>query len=65
AAHGGLNARPPVAVPNAEGLFLAGDWIGPAGLLADAAAASARAAGEGAAAFARALTASRGRRQRG
>lgn len=53
AAAGGMSGRPPVAVPNHDGLFIAGDWIGPAGLLADAAAISGRSAGEAAAAFAR------------
>jgi phytoene dehydrogenase-like protein len=49
---GGLKGRPPVAVQNADGLFVCGDWVGPDGMLADAAAASGRAAGEAAAAFA-------------
>jgi hypothetical protein len=31
-------------VPGAPGLFIAGDWVGPEGLIADAAAASAGAA---------------------
>ena len=53
AAKGGVDGRPPTEVPNAEGLFIAGDWVGPAGMLADAAAASGRSAGEAAAAFAR------------
>jgi phytoene dehydrogenase-like protein len=53
AAKGGMNARPPITVPNAEGLFISGDWVGSVGLLADAAAASARSAGEAAAVFAR------------
>ena len=42
-----------IAVRNAEGLFLSGDWVGTVGMLADAAAASGRAAGEAAALFAR------------
>ncbi len=50
---GGMKGRPDVAVPNHDGLFIAGDWVGPAGLLADAAAISGRSAGEAAAAFAR------------
>ncbi len=33
--------RPAARVPDAPGLFLAGDWVGPEGLIADAAAASA------------------------
>lgn len=41
AEHGGLAGRPPVVVPDRPGLFVAGDWVGPRGLLADAAAASA------------------------
>jgi len=41
AERGGLAGRPPVAVPDRPGLFVAGDWVGPRGLLADAAAASA------------------------
>jgi phytoene dehydrogenase-like protein len=53
AAKGGVNGRPGIAVQHAEGLFICGDWVGPAGLLADAAAASGRSAGEAAAAFAR------------
>src|SRR5690606_38415111 len=40
---GGLPGRPEVAT-NVAGLFLAGDWVGPAGLLADASLASASAA---------------------
>ena len=44
AATGGLAGRPPVTVPGHEGLCLAGDWVGPEGLLADATLASARAA---------------------
>lgn len=39
---GGLSGRPDVAVPGARGLFLAGDWVGPEGMLADASLASAR-----------------------
>ncbi|HEX9335218.1 MAG TPA: FAD-dependent oxidoreductase, partial [Pseudonocardiaceae bacterium] len=41
AATGGLAARPAVAVPDRPGVFLAGDWVGPNGLLADAAVGSA------------------------
>lgn len=44
AAHGGLRGRPPVAVPDAPGVFVAGDWVGPTGHLLDAALASARSA---------------------
>jgi hypothetical protein len=31
----GLTSRPPVAVPGRPGLFIAGDWVGPEGWLAD------------------------------
>jgi phytoene dehydrogenase-like protein len=40
AAQGGLAGRPGPAVPGQEGLYVAGDWVGPEGLLADAAIAS-------------------------
>ncbi len=40
----GLAGRMPVAVPDCPGVFVAGDWVGPAGLLADASVASGRAA---------------------
>lgn len=39
-ATGGLAGRPAVAVPEHPGVFLAGDWVGPTGLLLDAVAAS-------------------------
>lgn len=42
AAQGGLAGRPNTAVPDVPGLFLAGDWVGHEGLLADAALASAK-----------------------
>lgn len=42
AAKGGLAGRPDVAVKGAPGLFLAGDWVGPTGMLLDAALASAK-----------------------
>ncbi len=42
AAHGGLAGRPAIAVPDRPGVFVAGDWVGPVGHLADAALASAR-----------------------
>jgi hypothetical protein len=45
----GLAARPHVRVPDAPGCFLAGDWVGPVGLLADAALASGATAGREAA----------------
>jgi phytoene dehydrogenase-like protein len=41
----GLAGRPAVAVPGAQGLYLAGDWVGPSGWLADAAMASGQRAG--------------------
>ena len=41
---GGLAGRPGVAIPELPGAFLAGDWVGDRGLLADASLASARAA---------------------
>lgn len=46
----GFAGRPPVTVPDVPGLFVAGDWVGPTGLLADAVLGSARAAGRAAAA---------------
>jgi phytoene dehydrogenase-like protein len=45
----GLAARPPVASAERAGLFIAGDWVGPVGLLGDAALASGAAAGRAAA----------------
>ena len=53
AATGGMTGRPAVAVPEAEGLFIAGDWVGSVGLLSDTAAISGRFAGEAAAVFGR------------
>jgi len=50
----GLAGRPPVTVPDAHGLFVAGDWVGPEGSLVDAPIASGRAAGRAAAQHARA-----------
>ncbi|WCO66641.1 FAD-dependent oxidoreductase [Iamia majanohamensis] len=50
AGSGGLAGRPPVAVPGRPRTALAGDWVGPAGMLADAALASGAAAGRRAAA---------------
>lgn len=41
----GLAGRPGVAVARAEGIYLAGDWVGPSGWLADAAMASGQRAG--------------------
>ena len=42
---GGLRGRPAVSDTGLEGVDLAGDWVGPTGLLSDAALASGRAAG--------------------
>jgi phytoene dehydrogenase-like protein len=53
----GLPGRPPVAVPGAPGLFLAGDWVGPEGWLSDGSLASGERAGLLAAAAARSSTA--------
>jgi phytoene dehydrogenase-like protein len=41
----GLAGRPPVAVPGAAGLFVAGDWVGPDGWLSDGSLASGAEAG--------------------
>src|SRR5262249_35020650 len=41
---GGLRARPAAAADGLEGIFVAGDWVGPVEMLADASCASARAA---------------------
>ncbi|HEU4538221.1 MAG TPA: hypothetical protein VFS00_29065, partial [Polyangiaceae bacterium] len=55
AARGGYAGRPDVADTDVEGVFLAGDWVGPTGMLLDAALASAkRAASECARRLARA-----------
>lgn len=43
---GGLAGRPGPAVDGAAGLYVAGDWVGPEGMLADASFASARRAAE-------------------
>lgn len=43
---GGLAGRPGPAVTGAPGLYVAGDWVGPEGMLADASFASARRAAE-------------------
>lgn len=45
AAAGGLPGRPAVTVDGAQGLYLAGDWVGERGLLSDAAMASGAEAG--------------------
>lgn len=44
ASAGGMRARPGVTVPGRAGVFVAGDWVGPEGHLADAVLASARSA---------------------
>ena len=49
AATGGLAGRPPSTVAGVPGVHVAGDWVGPHGLLADAALASGVAAGRAAA----------------
>lgn len=49
AARGGLAGRTPAQVDGIANLWLAGDWVGPTGMLADAALASARVAARGAA----------------
>ena len=41
AEEGGLQGRPDIAVPGLSNVFLAGDWVGGEGMLADASAASA------------------------
>lgn len=46
AADGGLSGRPGAAVPGVPGLYVAGDWVGPTGMLVDAALASAKLAAE-------------------
>jgi hypothetical protein len=45
AAIGGLGGRPTTTGSGVPGVLLAGDWVGPAGMLADAAVASGAAAG--------------------
>jgi hypothetical protein len=45
---GGLAGRAPVRVPGRPDVFLAGDWVGAEGLLADASLASGKAAAEAA-----------------
>ena len=42
ASAGGIPGRPGPAVPETDGVFVAGDWVGPSGWLADAALGSAR-----------------------
>jgi hypothetical protein len=57
AARGGLAGRPGPEVPDAPGVFVAGDWVGPTGMLADAALASAVAAARAASERSRCLAA--------
>ena len=52
AADGGLAGRPGPALDNRPGVFVAGDWVGPRGMLSDACFASGREAGRAAAAVA-------------
>lgn len=52
-AGGGLPGRPQVTDTDQDGVFIAGDWVGPVGHLADASLYSGRAAGAGAAHHAR------------
>jgi phytoene dehydrogenase-like protein len=58
AATGGLAGRPAVAVADRPGVFVAGDWVGPRGLLADGALASGADAGRAAASVREVATAS-------
>ncbi len=44
--NGGINGRPPIQIPGRERLFLAGDWVGNKGWLADASFASGKAVAE-------------------
>jgi phytoene dehydrogenase-like protein len=46
AAHGGMPARPSPQVPGIRNLYVAGDWVGPRGMLASASLASARLAAQ-------------------
>jgi pyruvate/2-oxoglutarate dehydrogenase complex dihydrolipoamide dehydrogenase (E3) component len=42
AEQGGTPGRPDTRVPNANNLYIVGDWVGPEGLLADASFSSAK-----------------------
>ncbi len=53
ARRGGLAGRPAIDAPEPPNVFLAGDWVGPAGMLGDASAASALAAARAAVGVAR------------
>jgi pyruvate/2-oxoglutarate dehydrogenase complex dihydrolipoamide dehydrogenase (E3) component len=46
AAEGGITGRPDTKVSGVDDLYIAGDWVGPEGLLADATFASAKRAAE-------------------
>ncbi|HYO51148.1 MAG TPA: FAD-dependent oxidoreductase [Chloroflexia bacterium] len=46
AAHGGMSARPGPQVPGISNLYVAGDWVGPRGMLVSASLASARLAAQ-------------------
>ncbi|MEM7275203.1 MAG: FAD-dependent oxidoreductase [Actinomycetota bacterium] len=46
AVRGGLAGRPGIGVPGHDGLFVAGDWVGPTGVLVDGSVASGQAAGQ-------------------
>jgi phytoene dehydrogenase-like protein len=46
AVKGGVTGRPRPDAPGVEGLYVAGDWVGPEGMLADASMASAKMAAE-------------------
>ena len=59
ASRGGLRGRPEALVPRHGRVFVAGDWVGPIGMLADAAIASGAAAGASARACVIALAAAR------
>ncbi|HEY5155265.1 MAG TPA: FAD-dependent oxidoreductase [Acidimicrobiales bacterium] len=56
ASAGGLAGRPPATVASHPGVFVAGDWVGGVGLLADASAASGRAAAAAAVRWATCVT---------
>ena len=53
ARRGGLAGRPAIDAPAPANVFLAGDWVGPCGMLGDASAASALAAARAAVGLAR------------
>jgi phytoene dehydrogenase-like protein len=59
ASRGGLPGRPSIAVPGHDAVFVAGDWVGPEGLLSEAVAASGVSAANAARACASALAGAR------